>query len=175
MMFINLNDNFHEKKVCLSCLLSDGHTSLCDTLASYNISIRHCNSIYRSEKMEMCNSSPLRTVTWSARSVCIDRTLQSCLYIKHLSFCNKVVYALVSADAHRLHHVSGLAWADEHTLVTTSHDATIKQWTITYWAASKHPSPGTRTTVDFSLSFFFFKLYFHCLNSVLCCLVTSEL
>lgn len=35
-------------------------------------------------------------------------------------------------DTHRLHHVTGLAWADEHTLVTTSHDATIKQWTITY-------------------------------------------
>nr|XP_019942440.1 PREDICTED: WD repeat-containing protein 1 [Paralichthys olivaceus] len=35
-------------------------------------------------------------------------------------------------DTHRLHHVSGLAWIDEHTLVTTSHDASIKQWTITY-------------------------------------------
>uniref|UniRef100_A0A3Q0QXP9 WD repeat domain 1 n=1 Tax=Amphilophus citrinellus TaxID=61819 RepID=A0A3Q0QXP9_AMPCI len=35
-------------------------------------------------------------------------------------------------DAHRLHHVSGLAWIDAHTLVTTSHDASIKQWTITY-------------------------------------------
>uniref|UniRef100_A0A3Q1JTH0 Uncharacterized protein n=1 Tax=Anabas testudineus TaxID=64144 RepID=A0A3Q1JTH0_ANATE len=35
-------------------------------------------------------------------------------------------------DAHRLHHVSGLAWIDEHTLVTASHDASIKQWTITY-------------------------------------------
>lgn len=35
-------------------------------------------------------------------------------------------------DAHRLHHVSGLAWVDEHTLVTVSHDATVKQWTITY-------------------------------------------
>ncbi|XP_055364847.1 WD repeat-containing protein 1 [Betta splendens] len=35
-------------------------------------------------------------------------------------------------DTHRLHHVSGLAWLDEHTLVTTSHDASIKQWTITY-------------------------------------------
>lgn len=38
----------------------------------------------------------------------------------------------VSADAHRLHHVSGLAWIDAHTLVTTSHDASIKQWTVTY-------------------------------------------
>ncbi|TNN44679.1 WD repeat-containing protein 1-A [Liparis tanakae] len=36
------------------------------------------------------------------------------------------------ADAHRLHHVSGLAWVDEHTLVTTSHDACVKQWTIRY-------------------------------------------
>ncbi|KAM3621088.1 uncharacterized protein V6R79_005943 [Siganus canaliculatus] len=36
------------------------------------------------------------------------------------------------ADAHRLHHVSGLAWIDEHTLVTTSHDACVKQWTITF-------------------------------------------
>lgn len=35
-------------------------------------------------------------------------------------------------DTHRLHHVSGLAWVDEHTLVTASHDASIKQWTITY-------------------------------------------
>ncbi|XP_072315629.1 WD repeat-containing protein 1 [Eucyclogobius newberryi] len=35
-------------------------------------------------------------------------------------------------DSHRLHHVSGLAWVDAHTLVTTSHDANIKQWTITY-------------------------------------------
>uniref|UniRef100_UPI0037E83644 WD repeat-containing protein 1 n=1 Tax=Semicossyphus pulcher TaxID=241346 RepID=UPI0037E83644 len=35
-------------------------------------------------------------------------------------------------DTHRLHHVSGLAWVDENTLVTTSHDASIKQWTITF-------------------------------------------
>uniref|UniRef100_A0A7N9AU10 WD repeat domain 1 n=1 Tax=Mastacembelus armatus TaxID=205130 RepID=A0A7N9AU10_9TELE len=35
-------------------------------------------------------------------------------------------------DTHRLHHVSGLAWIDEHTLVTASHDASVKQWTITY-------------------------------------------
>lgn len=35
-------------------------------------------------------------------------------------------------DTHRLHHASGLAWVDEHTLVTTSHDASIKQWTIKY-------------------------------------------
>ncbi|KAG7229568.1 hypothetical protein INR49_012583 [Caranx melampygus] len=35
-------------------------------------------------------------------------------------------------DSHRLHHVSGLAWIDEHTLVTTSHDASVKQWTIKY-------------------------------------------
>ncbi|XP_060898282.1 WD repeat-containing protein 1 [Labrus mixtus] len=35
-------------------------------------------------------------------------------------------------DSHRLHHVSGLAWVDEHTLVTTSHDATVKQWTISF-------------------------------------------
>ncbi|KAK1346057.1 hypothetical protein QTO34_008526 [Cnephaeus nilssonii] len=28
-------------------------------------------------------------------------------------------------DAHRLHHVSSLAWLDEHTLVTTSHDASL--------------------------------------------------
>nr|XP_061788708.1 WD repeat-containing protein 1-like isoform X2 [Nerophis lumbriciformis] len=36
------------------------------------------------------------------------------------------------SDCHRLHHVSGLAWTDANTLVTTSHDASIKQWTITY-------------------------------------------
>lgn len=37
-----------------------------------------------------------------------------------------------SSDAHRLHHVSSLAWLDEHTLVTTSHDASVKEWTISY-------------------------------------------
>ncbi|XP_048826244.1 WD repeat-containing protein 1 isoform X2 [Brienomyrus brachyistius] len=35
-------------------------------------------------------------------------------------------------DAHRLHHVSGLAWLDEHTLVTASHDASVKQWTVKF-------------------------------------------
>ncbi|XP_075276652.1 WD repeat-containing protein 1 [Opisthocomus hoazin] len=35
-------------------------------------------------------------------------------------------------DAHRLHHVSGLAWLDENTLVTTSHDASVKEWSISY-------------------------------------------
>uniref|UniRef100_A0A3B3CYQ9 WD repeat domain 1 n=1 Tax=Oryzias melastigma TaxID=30732 RepID=A0A3B3CYQ9_ORYME len=35
-------------------------------------------------------------------------------------------------DSHRLHHVSSLAWIDEHTLATTSHDASVKLWTITY-------------------------------------------
>ncbi|XP_053724204.1 WD repeat-containing protein 1 [Synchiropus splendidus] len=35
-------------------------------------------------------------------------------------------------DAHRLHHTTGLAWIDENTLVTTSHDAFVKQWTIKY-------------------------------------------
>ncbi|KAM3877916.1 WD repeat-containing protein 1 [Diretmus argenteus] len=35
-------------------------------------------------------------------------------------------------ETHRLHHASGLAWIDEHTLVTTSHDATVKQWTIKF-------------------------------------------
>lgn len=35
-------------------------------------------------------------------------------------------------DAHRLHHVSSLAWLDERTLVTTSHDASVKEWTISY-------------------------------------------
>ncbi|ROL53566.1 WD repeat-containing protein 1 [Anabarilius grahami] len=33
-------------------------------------------------------------------------------------------------DTHRLHHVSGLAWLDANTLVTTSHDACVKQWTL---------------------------------------------
>ncbi|XP_028302406.1 WD repeat-containing protein 1 [Gouania willdenowi] len=36
------------------------------------------------------------------------------------------------ADAHRLHHVSALAWIDPHTLVTTSHDASVKVWTILF-------------------------------------------
>lgn len=35
-------------------------------------------------------------------------------------------------DCHRLHHVSSLAWLDEHTLVTTSYDASVKQWTVNY-------------------------------------------
>ncbi|GCC26394.1 WD repeat-containing protein 1 [Chiloscyllium punctatum] len=35
-------------------------------------------------------------------------------------------------ECHRLYHISGIAWLDEHTLVTTSHDASVKQWTITY-------------------------------------------
>lgn len=35
-------------------------------------------------------------------------------------------------EPHRMHHVSGLAWIDDHTLVTTSYDACVKQWTITY-------------------------------------------
>ncbi|XP_008319239.1 WD repeat-containing protein 1 [Cynoglossus semilaevis] len=35
-------------------------------------------------------------------------------------------------DTHRLHHISSLAWINENTLVTTSHDASIKQWTIKY-------------------------------------------
>uniref|UniRef100_UPI00398EB143 WD repeat-containing protein 1 n=1 Tax=Pristiophorus japonicus TaxID=55135 RepID=UPI00398EB143 len=36
------------------------------------------------------------------------------------------------SDTHRLYHVSCIAWLDEHTLVTTSHDACVKQWTITF-------------------------------------------
>ncbi|XP_073466213.1 WD repeat-containing protein 1 [Aquarana catesbeiana] len=35
-------------------------------------------------------------------------------------------------DTHRLHHVTGLSWLDENTLVTVSHDACVKQWTVTY-------------------------------------------
>ncbi|MGH0163096.1 UNVERIFIED_CONTAM: hypothetical protein FKN15_044300 [Acipenser sinensis] len=35
-------------------------------------------------------------------------------------------------DAHRMHHVSSVAWLDEHTLITTSHDSSVKQWTVTY-------------------------------------------
>ncbi|KAJ6659379.1 hypothetical protein lerEdw1_019111 [Lerista edwardsae] len=35
-------------------------------------------------------------------------------------------------DSHRLHHVSSLAWLDEHTLVTTSHDASVKEWSVSY-------------------------------------------
>ncbi|XP_067845802.1 WD repeat-containing protein 1 [Heptranchias perlo] len=36
------------------------------------------------------------------------------------------------SDTHRLYHVSCIAWLDEHTLVTTSHDACVKQWSITF-------------------------------------------
>lgn len=49
-----------------------------------------------------------------------------------LHFSNNYSFFCLSADTHRMHHVSGLAWVDEHTLVTASHDASIKQWTITY-------------------------------------------
>ncbi|KAK0140901.1 WD repeat-containing protein 1 [Merluccius polli] len=35
-------------------------------------------------------------------------------------------------DAHRLHHVTSLAWIDANTLVTSSYDACVKQWTIQY-------------------------------------------
>jgi hypothetical protein len=45
-------------------------------------------------------------------------------------------------DAHRLHHVSSLAWLDEHTLVTTSHDASVKEWTITYWGRRSPQGPN---------------------------------
>uniref|UniRef100_A0A8C4NE88 WD repeat domain 1 n=1 Tax=Eptatretus burgeri TaxID=7764 RepID=A0A8C4NE88_EPTBU len=35
-------------------------------------------------------------------------------------------------DAHRMYHISSLAWLNAHILVTTSQDTTIKQWTINY-------------------------------------------
>ncbi|GCB62229.1 hypothetical protein scyTo_0013042 [Scyliorhinus torazame] len=35
-------------------------------------------------------------------------------------------------DAHRLYHINCIAWLDEHTLVSSSPDACVKQWTITY-------------------------------------------
>ncbi|XP_078534599.1 WD repeat-containing protein 1 [Lissotriton helveticus] len=41
-------------------------------------------------------------------------------------------YRLKITDAHRMHHVSALAWLDEHTLTSVSHDACVKQWTITF-------------------------------------------
>ena len=74
--------------------------------------------------------------------------------------------AVMSADTHRLHHVSGLAWIDEHTLVTTSHDASIKQWTITYWAAGRQTStsPETRTTVEVNL--FLFSFFSNCIFTI---------
>ncbi len=40
--------------------LPNARTSLCDTLTSFNTSIWHWNNIYRSEKMEKHNSSPLK-------------------------------------------------------------------------------------------------------------------
>lgn len=36
------------------------------------------------------------------------------------------------SDTHRLYHIGCIVWLDEHTLVTASHDACIKQWIITY-------------------------------------------
>uniref|UniRef100_UPI00358EE6EB WD repeat-containing protein 1-like n=1 Tax=Myxine glutinosa TaxID=7769 RepID=UPI00358EE6EB len=35
-------------------------------------------------------------------------------------------------DCHRLHHTTALAWIDDNTLVTTSGDACVKQWTISH-------------------------------------------
>ncbi|XP_068598308.1 WD repeat-containing protein 1 [Brachionichthys hirsutus] len=35
-------------------------------------------------------------------------------------------------EPHRMHHVVSVAWLDAKTLVTTSHDAVIKQWTVPY-------------------------------------------
>ncbi|XP_003973601.2 WD repeat-containing protein 1 [Takifugu rubripes] len=35
-------------------------------------------------------------------------------------------------DAHRLHHISSLAWIDENTLATSSPDACVKQWIIKF-------------------------------------------
>lgn len=74
----------------------------------------------------------------------------------HKCFIASTSLLVLLADTHRLHHVSSLAWVDDHTLVTVSHDATVKQWTITYWAAGRHAStpPGTRTTVDVCISFY---------------------
>lgn len=52
------------------------------------------------------------------------RLVQFCyLHTAHVVF-------VCAADSHRLHHVSGLAWLDRRTLVTTSHDACVKQWTL---------------------------------------------
>lgn len=66
----------------------------------------------------------------------------------------------MSADTHRLHHVSGLAWIDEHTVVTTSHDASIKQWTIKYWAASREIICNSRDRDYCRLQSFFSKTVF---------------
>lgn len=51
------------------------------------------------------------------------------VYVWYLSDPDK---RIKMPDTHRLHHISSLAWIDAHTLVTTSHDASIKQWTINY-------------------------------------------
>ncbi|XP_068133607.1 WD repeat-containing protein 1 [Hyperolius riggenbachi] len=35
-------------------------------------------------------------------------------------------------DTHRLHHVTGLAWLDKHTVATVAHDGCVKAWTVTF-------------------------------------------
>lgn len=68
-----------------------------------------------------------------------ERSAPTLLWMYHLDasttpFCGHSNAFVQLADTHRMHHVSSLAWVDDHTLVTVSHDATVKEWTITYWA-----------------------------------------
>ncbi|KAJ8262571.1 hypothetical protein GJAV_G00167920 [Gymnothorax javanicus] len=55
--------------------------------------------------------------------------MDMCVYIWSVNDTNKMMKI---SDAHRLHHISGLAWLDEHTVVTTSHDSCVKQWDIKF-------------------------------------------
>ncbi|KAL7981848.1 hypothetical protein Chor_000905 [Crotalus horridus] len=63
--------------------------------------------------------------------ICIGEDKKKCLAIDNPGFEPEAV-SIHPGDAHRLHHISGLAWLDEHTLVTTSHDASVKEWSISY-------------------------------------------
>lgn len=59
---------------------------------------------------------------WICQNWCDSQCNCLCIDMKSVCVC--------VADSHRLHHVSGLAWLNPNTLVTTSHDSCVKQWTL---------------------------------------------
>lgn len=144
------------------------HLSYLLTVAAPSCSIILCNISVTFYNQSIDKKYPKMVEVIAQYILIVVWTWLPCLLEKHFSplfwdtSVTRLFHALTSADTHRLHHVSGLAWVDEHTLVTASHDASIKQWTITYWAASRQTStsPGTRTTVDFNLSSSFFNCIF---------------
>ncbi len=57
------------KWISLQSSLPNAFTSLCDTLASFDTSIQDCDSIYRPEKTEKHNGSPLTHCALAAQHV----------------------------------------------------------------------------------------------------------